>query len=230
MKSKSNALAPLSRGSAAQATRQLVLEAAEELIRTEGLEALSFREVSRRAGLSHQAPYHYFPDREAILAALANQGFALLAEKLREARRSRPTPLARLEACGNAYVDLALSRPAHFKLMFRPEMVKLDDFPDTAAFADSAFQELQATVREVLEAGHGVPEEEPVLTALCWSVVHGLAGLLLDGPLLYKLGRSGSGQLVPLVMAMMCGLVEGRTAGVRRGRTKGARGAAARTR
>jgi AcrR family transcriptional regulator len=197
-------------GTAAYATRKHVLEAAEVLIRTEGLEALSFREVARRAGVSHQAPYHYFQDREAILAALVNEGFALLTERLREARRAHESPSARLEACGRAYVELALQHPAHFKLMFRPELVKLEQFPETAACADGAFDELQLTVREVLREGEGDPRDEPVLVALCWSIVHGLSSLLLDGPLHHKVGEAGSAGLLEAVVGLMRALVEAR--------------------
>jgi AcrR family transcriptional regulator len=193
-------------------TRQRVLEAAELLIRTEGLEALSFREVARRAGVSHQAPYHYFPDKQAILAALAQEGFALLTERLRAARSSAPTASARMEAIGQAYVSVALERPAHFKIMFRPELVKLDQFPQTVVCADEAFEELRLTVSELLAEGLGAPEEMPVVAALCWSVVHGLSGLLLDGPLLYKLGKEGSHELIAPVMAFLRTLVDARTA------------------
>jgi AcrR family transcriptional regulator len=189
-----------------------VLEAAEALIRTEGLEALSFREVARRAGVSHQAPYHYFPDKEAILAALAGEGFALLTERLREARRAEATPAARLEAIGRAYVSLALERPAHFKLMFRPELVKVDRFPDTVLCADTSFEQLRLTVTEAIDAGLGRPEETDAVVALCWSVAHGLSGLLLDGPLLHKLGAAGSQALIAPVMACFRLMAEARMA------------------
>ena len=193
-------------------TRLRVLEAAELLIRTEGLEALSFREVARRAGVSHQAPYHYFPDKAAILAALASEGFSLLAERLRQARLGPETPAARLEAIGLAYVSLALERPAHFKLMFRPELVKLDRFPDTVVCADSSFEQLRLTVAEALGAGLGRPEETDAMVALCWSVAHGLAGLLLDGPLLHKLGPAGTQALIAPVMASFRLMAEARMA------------------
>ena len=205
-------------------TRLRVLEAAEALIRTEGLEALSFREVARRAGVSHQAPYHYFPDKEAILAALASEGFALLTERMRKARLGQGTPAARLEAIGRAYVSLALERPAHFKLMFRPELVKLDRFPETVLCADSSFEQLRLTVSEAIAAGLGSPEEADAMVALCWSVAHGLAGLLLDGPLLHKLGAAGAEALIAPVMASFRLMAEARMAQNPRGpapRTKG---------
>jgi AcrR family transcriptional regulator len=189
-----------------------VLEAAEALIRTEGLEALSFREVARRAGVSHQAPYHYFPDKESILAALASEGFTLLTERLQTARLGHGTPAARLEAIGRAYVSLALERPAHFKLMFRPELVKLDRFPETVVCADSAFEQLRLTVSEAIDAGLGRPEETDAMVALCWSVAHGLSGLLLDGPLLHKLGATGVQALIAPVMASFRLLAEARMA------------------
>ena len=59
--------------------RHRILEAAADLLREEGLAALSMREVARRAGVTHQAPYHHFADREAILAELVSGGFAMLA-------------------------------------------------------------------------------------------------------------------------------------------------------
>ena len=73
--------------------RQKVLKASLALIEEGGLDRLSMREVARKAGVSHQAPYHYFDDREAILAALAGEGFSKLGQSLvrtgRETSRGR---------------------------------------------------------------------------------------------------------------------------------------------
>ena len=78
------------------------------------------REVARKAGVSHQAPYHHFGDREAILAALAGEGFAKLKQELERAAASTGDDATKaVEAMGCAYVDFALRHPAYFQVMFR---------------------------------------------------------------------------------------------------------------
>ena len=96
--------------------------------------------------------------------------------------------------------------------MFRPELVRLDRFPDTVVCADSSFEQLRLTVREAIDAGLGRPEETDAMVALCWSVAHGLAGLLLDGPLLHKLGTAGAEALIGPVMTSFRLMVEARMA------------------
>src|ERR1041384_3630542 len=89
--------------------RQAVLQAAGEILEKEGLEALSVRELARRAGVSHNAPYRHFPDRASLHAALAAEGFEMLAGAL----RSRPQ-----REMGEAYIGFALAHPERFRLMF----------------------------------------------------------------------------------------------------------------
>src|SRR5688500_9033811 len=89
--------------------RQAVLGTAGEMMEKEGLAALSMREVARRAGVSHNAPYRHFPDRDSLLRALAAEGF----ERLGDALQSRPR-----REMGEAYVDFALAHPERFRLMF----------------------------------------------------------------------------------------------------------------
>src|SRR5205814_2543102 len=92
--------------------RQKVLRASLALIEEGGLDGLSMREVARKSGVSHQAPYHYFGDREAILAAIAGEGFSKLGESfLRAVARAGPEPAKALEAIGRAYLAFALRHP-----------------------------------------------------------------------------------------------------------------------
>lgn len=161
--------------------RSRILDAAVALLETEGLAALSMREVARRAGLSHQAPYHHFGDREAILAALVEAGFRELEAAL-AAHRQASCLSERLVGQGLAYVTFALRRPAHFRLMFRPELVQVGKFPAAEQAAGGAFSELEAMVLAI-SPSLGCPVESDPLLSLHWSLVHGLAQLLLDGPL-----------------------------------------------
>jgi AcrR family transcriptional regulator len=158
-----------------------VLDASVQLIAENGLAALSLREVARRAGVSHQAPYHYFEDRAAIVAALVERGFTRLAERMEAASRAG-TPSQRLEQAGRAYVAFALEEPVYFRLMFRPELIDLKRFSGVERASTRAFTVLQHLVAE--QAGGRIGQvKKASLVSMHWSLVHGLATLLLDGPL-----------------------------------------------
>jgi AcrR family transcriptional regulator len=178
--------------------RQRILSASLSLLENEGLSALSMREVSRRAGVSHQAPYNHFADREAILGALAQQGFAILAERIEAERNTAPSgdTLGRLRACFHAYVEFACTNPAHFRLMFRPELVDLENCPGALAEGDRAFAYLTDGVRELQQAGLRAEPSLDAITALVWSSAHGLSCLLLDGPLARKMPNAQREELV----------------------------------
>ena len=104
--------------------RAAILATSRELLDQGGPAALSMREVARRAGCTHQAPYHYFPNREAILAALVTEGFTGLADALHRARTDNAGADASgiVIATGSAYIDFALSNPGVFRIMFRSDM------------------------------------------------------------------------------------------------------------
>jgi AcrR family transcriptional regulator len=163
--------------------RQQILDASVALIEAEGLGALSLREVARRAGVSHQAPYHYFADRAAILAAVAQVGFERLRDALREAHTGPGDAVARLERGGRAYVAFARAHPGYFRVMFRPELVDLSQHPEAVAAADEARALLDALVQALVDEGRLAPDDVTGMVTLAWSFVHGLASLVLDGPL-----------------------------------------------
>lgn len=160
--------------------RRTILDASLDLIAAEGLEGFSMREVARRAGVSHQAPYHHFPDREAIMAAIVAEGFQRLRDDSIAAIEGESDPYARMQAMGRAYIRFALHNPAHFKLMFRSEHVREDRHDDARACAQSAYDVLLQLAGHVA-AKSGQRTELVVLTA--WSMVHGLATLMLEGKL-----------------------------------------------
>ena len=161
--------------------RRVVLEASLDLIKKEGLEALSMREVARRAGVSHQAPYHHFGDREGILVALAEEGFRRLTAEVAKAIGGAADPLARLEAAGTAYVMFALRNPAFFKIMFRSELAPLERHKEAHERAETCFDLLVSAVADVAKA-QGRPND-PALVIAAWSLAHGLATLALEGKL-----------------------------------------------
>jgi AcrR family transcriptional regulator len=135
--------------------RAAVLAAAGKLIEDEGLASLSVREAARRAGVSHNAPYRHFPDREALLTALAADGIAAL-DKVLNGKSGREL--------GEAYVRFALAHPQRFRLMFMKG-------------------EPRATYERFASAFAGSGAEAKVAAAAAWGLIHGLASLILDGHL-----------------------------------------------
>ena len=160
--------------------RSELLRTSRELLDEAGPSALSMREVARRAGCTHQAPYHYFANREAILAALVCEGFDELADRLAVAHEGLGDAdlHAVLVASGNAYVEFALRHPGVFRVMFRPDVCDPERFPEVVQAGDRARRELARLAKAVMGDGAQVEAE-----VLIWSGVHGLASLLLDGPL-----------------------------------------------
>jgi len=158
--------------------RQALLEASLALIAEEGFAALSLREVARRAGVTHAAPYRHFVDKEALLGAVAEQGFRAMTVRMKERMARETTPEGRLSACGVAYVLFAMEHPSHFRVMFGPHFTRPQ--LDLAAADTNSFVLLLDTITEGQKAG-AVREGDPQQLALvCWSLVHGLASLLVD--------------------------------------------------
>jgi AcrR family transcriptional regulator len=160
--------------------RQRILDASEQLLETEGLAALSMREVARRSGVTHQAPYHHFADRESILAELVTSGFEEMARRLARAnaRFAEGDRLTVAVDGGLAYVGFAIEHPGLFRIMFRSEVCDPVRFPAAQHAGDSAYRELEKMVTFI----HGeaaVAHQAP----LYWAQVHGLASLIVDGPI-----------------------------------------------
>src|SRR5271165_5831849 len=103
--------------------RRALLHAAEDVLATEGLNGLTLREVARKAGVSHNAPYNHFADKAALIAAVVEDAFKLFGHSLRQAYDETPgTPLDKVMALGSAYVRFAVDHPPLFRIMFRPEL------------------------------------------------------------------------------------------------------------
>lgn len=163
--------------------REQVVAASLTLIEEQGIAALSLREVARRAGVSHQAPYHHFGSKDALVAELVGRGFTRLSEMLESAERTRGTPARRLRLAARAYVDFALANPAAFRIMFRPELADLSACPSAGAAGSRAYSVLLRLVDENFRGPRVGPDRLEAITTMHWSMVHGLSTLLLDGSL-----------------------------------------------
>jgi AcrR family transcriptional regulator len=147
-----------------------ILTASGKILEKEGVEALALREVARRAGVSHSAPYRHFPDRESLLAALAVEGFGMLANAQREA-----TAKGGLRAMGEAYVRFALDHPQRFRLMFSGQ-VPMGKHPALREIATQTFEGLSGALASRVPGARGARDA----SIAAWAMVHGLAQLLLE--------------------------------------------------
>ncbi len=164
--------------------RRALLDAALELVRSAGPPALTLRAAARLAGVSQAAPYRHFADKQALLAAVAEEGFRSMTAAMRWAMRPHgDEPLLRFRALGLSYVGFARSHPAHFAVMFGPELADRSVHPSLAEAAGEAFRLLVAAIGDCQKAGFarkGDPEE---LAVAAWSTVHGLSALIVNGQL-----------------------------------------------
>jgi AcrR family transcriptional regulator len=154
--------------------RRAVLAAAAEAIEESGPAALSLRELARRAGVSHAAPAHHFGDKAGLLTALAEEGFDLLAGTLAQARERTGSLLE----TGLAYVRFATTHPAHFEVMFHPDLYHPDD-PAVVAARARATAELQSAIGTLPDPPTGRRARVTGLAA--WSIAHGFATLWQSG-------------------------------------------------
>jgi AcrR family transcriptional regulator len=165
--------------------RAALVDAGAELARASGPDGVVLREVARRTGVSHNAAYRHFTDRDELLAEIASLAAAQLEQAMQRrldgVRETDPAQRARarLRETGRAYVEFALSEPGLFTVAFCP--IETDD---PASMADAApYLLLGQVLDELVEAGAVSPAGREGADVACWAAVHGLSVLLLDGPL-----------------------------------------------
>ena len=158
--------------------RQALLEQAMVALRDGGIDELSLRELARAVGVSHAAPRRHFPDRQALLDALAIEGF----RRLGAAHDARPRPAAigslsrRLQRCAHAYVTFATTDAALLEVMFAGKHTETVDEAAAQSFAPILSLILRGQAEHVLE------DEDPERVGLMLlSVIHGIASLRSAG-------------------------------------------------
>lgn len=155
--------------------RRALITAARELVRETGPAKLTLRGVAARAEVSPAAPYRHFADRDALLAGVAEQGFAELAVAMTPTEPS----LDALHQVGAAYLEFALREPQLYRLMFGP--VDRAAHPGLAAAERELTEIFREALRKAQIAGVVQPQdpEDVMLTMRC--VMHGLTSLVVDG-------------------------------------------------
>ncbi len=182
--------------------RAALIDSALAVIIEKGAEAVTIREVAARTGVSHAAPYRHFPDKNALMAAVAKEGFDLMVARMRRRMAAFPDdPLQRLKFCGIGYIEFALDHPAHYRVMFGPGQDPLRASEALKLSSAASFQTLFDAITACQAKGvvHG---GDPMAMALsCWAMVHGFSMLVIDGLVQTRAFHSA-------LPAMMDGLVD----------------------
>ena len=167
--------------------RTIVRAALEILGETQSTE-FSLRELARRAGVSHNAPYKHFADKHELLAAVSAVGFELLAKRMAEATQGLTSPRARLFAMARNYVCHGVENPALYRLMFGGFLTGPGD--DRPAIERTAAESTKALLADAFADGAlgrpiaNTPRNERKIAGailIFWSQMHGLTLLLVDG-------------------------------------------------
>jgi AcrR family transcriptional regulator len=160
--------------------RSALLQEARHIIQSEGVQALTLRAVGLALGVSRTALYRHFADKNALLAAVACEGFRTLRLELVDAWDRGGRSHEGFEAMGVAYVHFALAHPSHYRVMFGGFIVGQSD-PDLLTEASGAFQALVDALIRLQQDGLVRPDDPLQLARFIWAIVHGIAMLAIDG-------------------------------------------------
>jgi len=172
--------------------RQALLDAALDMAREGGPDAVVLREATRRAGVSPNAAYRHFADRTQLVEAVSDAAQALVAGAIEAEWDAVPSSLddadaahAHLAAVGRGYMGFARDQPGLFRAAFTVpgDLETALDSAKAGPGGRTSFQLLSAALDELVAVGALPPERRPGAEFSAWSAVHGLAMLVLEGPL-----------------------------------------------
>jgi AcrR family transcriptional regulator len=151
------------------------------MVTEEGAWNFTLREVARRAGVSHMAPYNHFEVKSALLSEVAALGFESLRQTLEAAARGQPRSARQaLAGIAAAYVRFGVEHPAHYRLMFGAELAEKARHPSLQAASDAAFAVLTGVLERGQASGQVRRDGVRDQSLAAWSLVHGLTTLLID--------------------------------------------------
>lgn len=162
--------------------KEACIQAAREVIAEQGVEGLSLRDVARKLGVSHQAPYRHYPSRDHLLAAIMQRCFEDFAAFIDHASQSHASDA--LLGMGEGYMRFAAQHPLEYRLMFGTPWPEPADHPELLRHAVHAFDLLRRHLHQHLCAAHSGTSDTPSLlfqaelqALFIWSALHGMASI-----------------------------------------------------
>lgn len=160
--------------------REVLISSALEILKEGTLQDLSLRDLARKAGVSQTAPYRHFEDKEALIVVLIQEGSAKLQENIALASQKVDDPVEQLVNLGVAYYDFSQEHPAHFRLMFGGSLENTEKHEHIFENEKKGYDVLENVITACMKLPNA-PDLPPNLIRLtCWSLVHGLASLILN--------------------------------------------------
>jgi AcrR family transcriptional regulator len=161
--------------------RRALLDEALAIIRADGVERVTLREIGARLGVSRAALYRHFADKRALLTAVATEGFRALRERLVGAWEEGGRDEAAFRAMGIAYVRFAVDNPSHYRVMFGGFVDTQQSDPELVAEGSGAFQALVDALAALQRDGIVRSDDTVLMARYVWALVHGIALLGIDG-------------------------------------------------
>ena len=170
-----------------------LLDAALEIIGESGPQGLTIRAVARRAGVSHAAPYRHFTDKDELILAVVERGFALMQQTMQAQKdAASDDAMSQFAASGLAYVDFALQHPAYYRIMFSGDLLSTTGNVSFQHTSSEALQEMVGDISRCQELGL-VRQGDPTTQALTiLSTIHGFVSLVNDNRIVHLLDDSKS--------------------------------------
>jgi len=174
-----------------------------ELIDEGGLHSVSLRAVARRLHVTDAALYHHFPNKEALVAALAADAYrALLAAVEDAAATAAPDPFDRLDAIMRAYVRFGLGNRGRYRVLFGEHALALAGYPETAAAGRAAYTFFSGCVSGCVRRA----ERDPIDTTRAgWALLHGLVTLILEREIRFEDDRHTAESLLDAAIGVFVG-------------------------
>jgi AcrR family transcriptional regulator len=161
--------------------RHALITAGLQLLTENGAASLDLRKVARKVGVSHNASYYHFPDKQSFLAALNEEGFHRLAHATQEALSTAPdTPFDQLQAITRAYLLFAQANPALMREMFSGLTIEREAFPGLQAALKEVYRFYIEAVKRGQEQRRVIDGDPCELASVVWSLLHGTAMLLIE--------------------------------------------------
>lgn len=159
--------------------KEALLVEAEKILVQEGMKGLTLRALAKAAGVSATAPYNHFNNKDALLEALATEGFIQLRKYIDNSLRTSPARL-KAERIALGYIQYALDHAQLFRLMFGSELSQMSPSDDRIMAAQLSYEPIQKAIAEALQSGNQQHLDSHAATQGAWSLVHGLATLIID--------------------------------------------------
>lgn len=163
--------------------KNALIRAGIEILSKEGVQALSLRKVAKQAGVSHAAPYAHFADKQALIAAIAAEGYKKLYEQLSMAKEQGDDPLACLVAVAFAYVQFAIDEPDHFRITFSGAVEAEQNYPEYVEQSKRCFALVVTVVADCQRHGVLMQRDTQLTAVSIWASIHGFVQLFLSNQL-----------------------------------------------